>query len=61
MLRKKFVPPVTVPNRPVHSRSRDQQPLPERDRTLAALPAMGLMVVLLRRYPPDVVRTAQVG
>jgi hypothetical protein len=37
MLRKKFAPPVAIPNRPVNPRPRDQQPLPERDRTLAAL------------------------
>ncbi len=29
--------------------------------TVAALPAMGLMVLLLRRYPPDGVQPAQVG
>jgi hypothetical protein len=37
MLRKKFVPPVAVPSRPVRPGSHNRRPLPERDLTLAAL------------------------
>jgi hypothetical protein len=37
MLRKKFIPPVAVPSRPVHPGSHNRRPLPERDLTVAAL------------------------
>jgi hypothetical protein len=37
MLRKKFVPPVAVANRPVQPGSHNRKPLPEHDLTLAAL------------------------